>query len=117
MEKENSCNKVCFCDEEAALFYIDKLQKTSKRKRIPVRAYLCDKCLTWHITSTKCYSYDSIKKLEGKVKRKENHINELNKINRNLKEKVENMTEEIYLLNRKIKVFENYQIKQMKNNQ
>lgn len=46
-----NCGKVYFANEQNALFYIDKLQKTSCRKKKPVRAYLCEKCLNWHLTS------------------------------------------------------------------
>ena len=45
------CNKVYFSDEKNAQLYIDKLNKTSCRSIKPVRAYLCDKCLNWHLTS------------------------------------------------------------------
>jgi len=45
------CKKVSFADEEQANFYIDKLNKTSKRVVVPQRAYLCNKCLNWHLTS------------------------------------------------------------------
>lgn len=45
------CKKVKFIDEQSADFYIEKLHKTSKRKLKPTRSYLCDKCLTWHLTS------------------------------------------------------------------
>jgi len=45
------CKKVSFVNEEQALFYINKLNRTSKRNIIPQRAYLCEKCLTWHLTS------------------------------------------------------------------
>ena len=45
------CSKVYFVDEKFALQYIDKLKKTSCRERKPVRAYLCEKCLCWHLTS------------------------------------------------------------------
>lgn len=47
------CKKVSFIDEKFADEYITKLHKTSKRKLVPVRAYLCEKCLTWHLTSIK----------------------------------------------------------------
>lgn len=44
------CTKVKFSDEAQALFYIDKLKKTSKRIKIPKRAYLCQYCLSYHLT-------------------------------------------------------------------
>ena len=46
------CSKTKFANEKAALFYIEKLQATSIRSKIPNRAYLCEHCLTWHLTST-----------------------------------------------------------------
>lgn len=60
---QNNCKKVKFIDEEFANQYIQKLQKTSKRKLKPVRTYLCEKCLTWHITSIESISF-KLPKLE-----------------------------------------------------
>ena len=57
------CTKVSFIDENYADQYINKLNKTSKRKLKPVRSYLCDKCLTWHITSIEEINY-KLPKLE-----------------------------------------------------
>jgi len=45
------CTKVSFIDENYANQYISKLNKTSKRKLKPVRAYLCENCLAWHLSS------------------------------------------------------------------
>lgn len=45
-----NCSKVYFLNEAVANEYIEKLHKTSVRKYKPVRAYLCEKCLTWHLT-------------------------------------------------------------------
>ena len=45
------CKKVYFANEKIAEYYIEKLHKTSTRKVKPVRAYLCEKCLNWHLTS------------------------------------------------------------------
>lgn len=45
------CKKTRFANEKFANDYIDKLHKTSSRKLKPIRTYLCDKCLTWHLTS------------------------------------------------------------------
>ena len=53
---QNNCKKVKFIDEEFANQYIHKLNKTSKRRLKPVRAYLCEKCLTWHISSIESIS-------------------------------------------------------------
>ena len=45
------CRKTQFATEHDALFYIAKLKKTSKRKVLPKRAYLCPICFSWHLTS------------------------------------------------------------------
>lgn len=46
------CKKVSFINEKYANEFIDKLKETSVRSIKPCRAYLCDICLTWHLTST-----------------------------------------------------------------
>ncbi|WP_340112642.1 hypothetical protein [Maribellus mangrovi] len=43
--------KVKFADQVAAEFYLAKLKKTSCRAVVPQRAYLCEYCNTWHLTS------------------------------------------------------------------
>jgi predicted RNase H-like nuclease (RuvC/YqgF family) len=59
------CIKASFKDEETAMKYIKKLQATSKRDRIPQRAYLCEKCSTWHLTSKPDYNkVETISKIE-----------------------------------------------------
>ena len=45
------CKKVSFATQADADYYIDKLQKTSTRDKIPVNSYLCPKCNCWHLTS------------------------------------------------------------------
>jgi len=64
------CKKASFKDEEIAMKYIKKLQATSKRDRIPQRAYLCEKCNTWHLTSKPDYNkvelVSKIDKIEDK---------------------------------------------------
>lgn len=49
------CIKTKFVDEKAALFYIDKLKRTSTRINVPKRAYLCPKCLSYHLTHRDLY--------------------------------------------------------------
>lgn len=51
IDSENHyCKKVSFATEADADFYINKLKKTSSRKVVPTRAYLCEECLNWHLT-------------------------------------------------------------------
>lgn len=51
VETKIRCKKVYFGTKEAADNYVTKLQKNSKRDKIPVRSYLCSKCNCWHLTS------------------------------------------------------------------
>lgn len=85
----SACTKVYFADEKNANDYIDKLQKTSIRKLKPVRAYLCEKCFNWHLTSIE--SYENMQLVY-----KERQIN-------NLKAKVLNLEKEIERLTNKNK--------------
>ena len=45
------CKKVSFATQEDADYYINKLQKTSTRDKVPINSYLCVKCNCWHLTS------------------------------------------------------------------
>lgn len=49
---EYECSKVKFATEVAAQIHIAKLKRTSNRDKIPKRAYLCEYCNTWHLTSS-----------------------------------------------------------------
>ena len=80
------CTKVCFVDEKFALRYIDKLNKTSYRDIKPVRAYLCEKCLCWHLTSIESrenreavYLGRQINNLKAKILHLQNENNYLKK--------------------------------------
>jgi predicted RNase H-like nuclease (RuvC/YqgF family) len=82
------CRKVYFVDEKFALEYIDKLNKTSSREIKPVRAYLCEKCLCWHLTS-----------IESKENRRIGHLGR--QIN-NLKAKISHLQNENEILKSKL---------------
>lgn len=80
----NECSKVYFADEKNALLYIEKLHKTSVRDKKPVRAYLCEKCLCWHLTSIESkenrqivYLNRQINNLKAKVLHLQNEISQL----------------------------------------
>lgn len=45
------CKKTRFSTKEFALESLVKITETSDRKTIPVRAYLCKHCFSWHLTS------------------------------------------------------------------
>lgn len=50
--EEIKCRKTKFATEEVANKFIDKLNNSSKRSEIPVKSYLCSKCLVWHVTKS-----------------------------------------------------------------
>jgi len=82
------CKKTKFVDEKAAEFYINKLKVTSVRNVKPVRAYLCMKCTTWHLTSKPeipAKTVDMMSKLAGKY---EHIINEKDAVIEELKNKL-----------------------------
>lgn len=99
---EVPCRKVSFSDEKTALFYIDKLKKTSKRKVKPVRAYLCEKCLTWHLTSREERMSREEEQLTIRIGKLENKVKQLRKESENKTKKINNLHEEIYDLNRRL---------------
>ena len=86
-----NCVKTRFATEKDALFYIEKLKKTSKRAKNPTHAYLCPYCKAWHLTShdlnpltieDKCRERitnqkNKIKQLELSVERKNEEIKQL----------------------------------------
>ena len=59
-ETGNVCKKVYFATQKDADEYISKLQKTSKREKVPVNSYLCERCKAWHLTS---WSTPDVKKV------------------------------------------------------
>jgi hypothetical protein len=61
------CSKVAFANESSALFYIAKLKKTSHREIKPVNTYLCEKCLTWHLTSIESKEVKEVKYLKRQI--------------------------------------------------
>jgi chromosome segregation ATPase len=56
-------------------FYIEKLQRISKRRKVPVRSYECDACGLWHLTS-------QLNPLETRVIQLQEQIEKLKKENK-----------------------------------
>lgn len=80
------CPKTYFATEKEALNYIEILKKTSCRDKIPKRAYLCQDCLTWHLTSqdkdiSAIFRYrQKINQLQKMLAEKNNIIHNLRRI-------------------------------------
>lgn len=87
-QKDTICKKVRFVDEEAALFYIKKLKKTSKRARKPVNAYLCPKCFSWHLTSIESKENKQLIDKDREIVNLKKRIDHLNKEIKRLKSKI-----------------------------
>jgi hypothetical protein len=59
------CPKTRFATKADADFYIKKIQANpNKSGKVPVRAYLCNRCQTWHLTS----QVDYVKQAEEQSK-------------------------------------------------
>lgn len=68
------CKKVKFIDEAAAIYYVNKLKRTSTRTSIPTGQYLCPYCLSWHLTSRKSKEEETIEKLKAELQKKNEKI-------------------------------------------
>jgi len=98
------CKKTSFANEGIALSYINKLQATSKRERVPQRAYLCEKCMNWHLTSTIDYTRDKvIVGLNEKISKLTKENDSLQAKIDELYGKLENANEKIYFLSKELK--------------
>jgi len=96
------CKKVSFCNEQYATAYIEKLNKTSIRERKPIRAYLCEKCFNWHLTSKIDFNSNTIV-LENKIIELETKIKNLKMENINLlrqKQKYKTLSDQLMFDNK-----------------
>lgn len=50
-EKAEECGKIKYINKATAVSHMRWLHENSKSKILPVRAYECDKCTAWHLTS------------------------------------------------------------------
>ena len=85
------CKKSSFINEKFANEYIEKLHKTSVRTIKPVRAYLCEECSTWHLTSVVSGEdrkmNNRIKMYERQIENLKRRVTHLEKENENIKKK------------------------------
>lgn len=100
--KQIPCNKVFFATEKDALYYINKLNKTSTRSYKPSRPYLCEKCNTWHLTSTITVDYAMENKVKSLKEKNEKLVSDLNNSKNEIVKDIHK--EDIYKdINRKLK--------------
>ncbi len=101
------CKKVSFIDEQTALFYVEKLKKTSRRKVVPHRAYLCEKCFTWHLSSSGKIREETNQKgtleitlLHQQIQKLKNRVSQLEAESKNKTKKINSLHDTIYELNK-----------------
>lgn len=75
-----ACKKVRYATEQFAREDVKRIQKKSTRDKVPYRAYFCDECRAWHLTSQKDWKIEKINVLEEKVKEQQLEIEKLKKI-------------------------------------
>jgi cell division protein FtsB len=80
----SSCTKVSFATEKDANEHIARLKAKSKRKVVPTRAYACNKCKGYHLTSQPNW-VERTKVLEGQIDGLKNKVQELEALNSTLK--------------------------------
>lgn len=73
-------HKVKYSSENAAIIDIERLQKISKRTKVPVRAYLCE-CGSWHLTSKLRKTDIVILELKSEIESLKKEIESLKKHN------------------------------------
>tara|TARA_R110002020_G_scaffold223701_1_gene432914 strand:+ start:755 stop:1105 length:351 start_codon:yes stop_codon:yes gene_type:complete len=108
------CKKTYFSNEKIAMDYVARLQETSKRKVVPNRAYLCEKCLNWHITSLTVIKQNNMKNqieiLELALARRNTEIKEK-------QIRIDELTDTVVKLNNKIRVYDKQALEDLKNKQ
>ena len=93
--KNTYCKKTSFANETLANEFIKKLQKTSHRDKIIKRAYLCELCYNWHLTSLESAESLQISHLKNLLENKESQINNLKKENEKQNNKINLLTTEL----------------------
>lgn len=85
------CPKTSFVNEQYAIDFIKKLKATSVRQKRPTRAYLCDICLNWHLTSLTEHQSDILHNYKLAIKQKDAIIADLNRRIKTLKREIHDL--------------------------
>lgn len=101
------CKKASFANEEIAMKFIKKLQETSKRQKVPKSAYLCPKCMTWHITSSRQWDdeSDEAKKYKNQIAKLGRQLMDANNRIKRLERQKAKHHEQVYELNQRIESY------------
>jgi len=87
------CMKVSFINEKYADEYVAKLKRTSYRKVKPIRSYLCEKCLTWHLASTTDHDKKLLESYQGKIQNYRVAVKQNYETIKELKGKIQKLTQ------------------------
>lgn len=102
------CTKSQYTTERFALADIARIKKISSRDKVPVRAYFCDKCNFWHLTSEKNKkdqkNNDKIIALESEVKSLTTELEALKKANNKEDRALVKADSRVKLLNERVKI-------------
>jgi len=109
MEPGLVCKKVVFANEDFALKYIKRLKESSTRQKIPQRAYLCEVCFNWHLTSSLEWNEedDLVKKLKRDIAKLERKLLERDNRIKRLEREKEKHHAQVYELNQKLDTYRN----------
>lgn len=98
------CYKASFINQKYADEYIKKLKETSVRYKKPKRAYLCEDCLNWHLTSSPEEKDDSIPdKRDKHITSLEKQVKDLIEKNKNQQETIKNYYNKVEKLKKQLK--------------
>lgn len=81
-----ACKKVSYRSKEFADADVERLQRTSKRRKVPLRSYFCPKCGLYHLTAQTDRADGIILAYRQRIKSLSEEISELKKENKILKD-------------------------------
>lgn len=81
----NCRHKVKYSSENLAIIDIERIQKKSNRDKVPIRAYLCNECGSWHLTSKQRRQDIVVSELKSEIELLKLQIESLKQDNENLK--------------------------------
>lgn len=81
------CSKTKYANEAAANRDILRIQETSTRSNIPIRAYYCGGCKGWHLTSKEPHLVTQIRTISQELEEAKKEIERLNLQNKAYKQK------------------------------
>jgi len=95
MEKQNNCTKTQYMSETFANIEIKRIRSNSNRDKVPKRAYKCDDCGFWHLTSLSTQKQVRKPKEMMIIDNQKSEIDRLKEKNNKLFEQIQDLKTEI----------------------